>query len=251
MKKSVSFMATTFVLLQSNSYAQTSKEVLTKMKAAIASDKTYQAIILMSTDAGKAGKMQMQLDLKTEQKKMALKITPIGQATGQMAMAAAMTNSQMYDDGITMYQYMPAQKMYRKRPSTGGSIGLPMDSIVKGDINKLSTAFKVSGTENVAGKACTVLVSSSPKNAQGQSGVTKLYVDKATYHFKQLVMEMSGAGPQGPNTIKTTMVVKSESSNMPINPSVFKFVPPAGSKEAPEQPQGGAPGMGAPGRKKQ
>ncbi len=219
--------------------------ILKKAQESMLSLNTYQATMLMTMDMGQMGSMAMNSDLKMKpkQNKFAMKMSPTGAPTGQMAMAAQMMNMTIVADGKNMYMYMPAMKGYRKGP------------IDKRMMNPGSMAFQQAGkgkpkyirTENVSGKPAHVLqVIPDPRTIGGAKGDMLLFLDAATSRFRQMTMKMSapgGSAGQPGMTQTMKLLVKNEVVNAPIPDSVFRFVPPPGAKEMKGGP-GGMGGMG-------
>src|SRR2546421_12454025 len=75
--------------------------IMKKSMAAMSGAKTYQATIQMNTTMGPANSATASMDIKMvpAQGKLAVKMAPVGQATGLMAQAAMFMNMTMVDDG--------------------------------------------------------------------------------------------------------------------------------------------------------
>jgi outer membrane lipoprotein-sorting protein len=210
----------------------TAVEILKKTQALMEGAKTYQAVMLVNSDAGKAGRMTMRLDLKTSGKKSSFSTTSVGQPTGQFAMAGAMGGSQIVDDGQNMWIYSPAMKTYAKRPSTGGknrNMASPFNDIA--GMTKESNLV-LAGTESIAGKPAYV-IKVNPKNPARSNQTITFYIDQASYHMKQMKVNSSAPSmaSKTPQPIEVLVKVQSEKFNEPIPDSAFRFSPPAGAKE--------------------
>jgi outer membrane lipoprotein-sorting protein len=218
--------------------APTAVEILKKTQSIMEKAKTYQAVMLVNTDAGKMGKMTLRLDIKKSGKKSALSTSPVGQASGQFAMLGAGASSQIVDDGVNMWIYTPMLKSYMKRPSMGGKgVASPFQDIA--GMTKQAD-IKLTGTESVSGRPSYVIQVNPKKAPKGGSQKVTFYIDQATYHMTQMKMNsttpsMSGSSQQ----VLVTMQVQSEKFDQPVADSAFRFTPPAGVKEM----QGGFPGM--------
>jgi len=239
--------------------------IVKKATAAISGAKTYQATWEITSSAGQMGSMVLNMDMKRvpASGKTYMKIAPTGQATGMMAMGAAMANTTMVDDGKTAYVYMQAQGGYYKTPhqkNSSGSMKNPLDIA-----NQKNATFKLKGTENVKGSPCYVIDVKSPAQVLPNGMVLQIsmYIDKATNKTKQikqvmtlpssLMSGMPGGQPNAasgktsapPMQVTTLMVMKSEKLNAPLPDSAFKFTPPAGAKELQGKPMGlGGMGLG-------
>lgn len=221
----------------------TAAEILKKTQAAVNGAKTYQATILVSNNAGKLGSMNLRMDVKTSGNKSAITTSVIGQPTGQLAMAAAMSGTQIIDDGQNMWVYNTAMKSYSKRPSTGGKGANNPFKDISGLTKNANVA--VVGTENIAGKPAYVVQITPKVKGKGAPDKVLIYIDQASYHMRQMKMNTSAASPQGTQAISMVMQVQNERLNAPIPDAVFHFTPPPGAKEM----QGGGfmGGMGRPG----
>lgn len=223
--------------------APSGEEIIKRASAAMQSARSYQAVWQMSMNMGQMGSVSLAMDIKMiPGKKMYMKMTPVGQPTGQMAMGAAMMNMQMVDDGTNMWAYMPAMKQYNKGPSQvkASQMNLTrMAGVAPG------ATYKLVGTENVGGRPAHK-IQVTLKNVQIAGGGKQsmhIFIDQATNRFRQMTMSM--ALPAGPNQpaqqMNMNMLVTNEKVNAPIPASYFKFTPPPGAREV----QGG-PGMGMP-----
>ncbi len=209
--------------------------IIKKAQAAMNNVNSYQAVWEMQTSMGPQGSMSMTMTMKSKPKegKFIIKIAPAGKPTGQMAMAGAMMNMEMVDDGKTMYMYMPVMGGYRKGPHTPNMNMKPGDMALRMAKN---ASFTYKGVSNVGGRPAYVL-KVVPKNLPaGVTADTLLYIDRATNRIRKSTSTQS----RGPQKVSTVMLVKSDAVNGPIPDSAFKFVPPPGAKEI----QGGGPGMG-------
>lgn len=229
------------LLMAQSLAAPSGEEIIKKASAAMQSAKSYQAVWQMNMSMGPMGSVSLAMDIKMlPGKKMYMKMTPIGQPTGQMAMGAAMMNMQMVDDGKNMWAYMPATKQYSKSPSQvkASQMNLTrMAGVAPG------ATYKLVGTENVGGRPAHK-IQVMLKNVQiagGGKQAMHIFIDQATNRFRQMTMSMTlPAGPNQPaQQMNMSMLVTNERVNAPIPASVFQFTPPPGAKET----QGG---MGMP-----
>lgn len=224
--------------------------------AYMSAGKSYQGLWETTNSMGQMGSMTLNMDMKMvpASGKAYMKVTPTGQATGMMAMGAAMANATIVDDGKNMYMYMQAVNGYFKQPhgaAQGGQFRSPLQVL-----NQKGATYKLIGTEKVGRSVCSVIQVSPPENAQlkarGMTMKTTVYIDKATNRLKQIKevttipAAMMGAAGGGngqaggaPQQVTTTMVPKSEKLNENIPESTFKFTPPAGVQEI----KGGMAGM--------
>jgi outer membrane lipoprotein-sorting protein len=240
--------------------------IMRKAGEAMMRAKTYQATWAMTSTMGTMGSLQMNMEVRTipASGKTFLRISPAGQASGMMAMGAAMANSLIVDDGKTTYVYMQAMGGYSKRPHTGGQN--PAIASVMGAAGRPNAKFALAGSATIAGRPCYVIdVKAAPPGRLAQSGMkvkTTAYVDKGTGRTRQVktvtsfpagMMGGPRAGSNAPRSttpssppmqLTTVMLVKSERLDEPISDNVFRFTPPAGAKEIKGGPMG-MPGMGA------
>jgi outer membrane lipoprotein-sorting protein len=233
--------------------APTAQDILKKAEATMNGARTYQAAFRTNVSMGQMGSISMNMRIRAiPNKKMSMTTTPNGQPTGMMAMGAANANMTVVDDGKTFWVYMPAMKMYSKRPS---QIAQKKTTDVTG-INQFAKVgdVKLLRTENIGGRPAYV-IQVIPKAGMlpGAKQTILIYIDRATNRFKQMKMDIqmpAGTGPNGqptpPQTMNTTVVVMNETLNAPIPDSVFKFTPPPGVKEMKGGMTGGS-GMGMPG----
>lgn len=249
----VAVLCAVAALAAGSASAQDGKAILKKMSSTmqetVAGASTYQSTMLMTTSMGQMGSMTARMEIKMlPKRKMAMDMNPVGAGTGMMAMGAAMAQMKMVDDGKNMWMYMVKMKQYMKQPSQVAKQTSPygMSGMGMGiNPSQMNGDAKLIGTENVAGKPAWVLQVSNfmPKGAKaGQNAKLVLYVDKASYHMKQMKMSMQIPVGQGqpPQQMNVTMVVEREVLNAPIPASTFVFAPPAGASEM----KGGMPGMG-------
>jgi len=225
--------------------APTAADVIQKSKTTYNAMKTYQGKWQMDMKMGQMGSMSMLMDVKMLPGKAArIATSPVGQATGMMAMGAAMSQMQMVDDGKTAWTYMPAMKMYTKAPSQVKTQSI-MDSMVGG--RKLEADYKLLPAKTIAGRPCFA-IKVIPKAANGANANVVIYIDQATYRLKRMVTTASRTMGTGPNAQKMdsnmTMVINSETVNGAISPNLFKFSPPAGTKEMDPRMMGGGMGGG-------
>ncbi len=199
--------------------ADTAEQIVKKAEAAVKSAKTYQAVYSMAMNMGQMGRMQMTMNVKTiPGKKIAMTMTPMG--------------VQMVDDGTSMWTYMSAMKTYSKGPSQVAKNSQTSMTQLGGIGNK-AVSYKLLRTESVAGKLNHVIqIIPKAALAPGVTSTILLYVDQATNRMTQLKVSGSGAVQPGAPPMKQEMLmtVSGEKFNAPIPDSMFKFVPPPGSK---------------------
>jgi outer membrane lipoprotein-sorting protein len=219
--------------------------------------------------------VNIEMKMVPSQGKFAMRMSPAGQATGQMAMMGAMLNMQTVDDGKNMYTYSPLMQGYQKGPHNSKINLDPRKQFMQqAELSK----FKYLRTEKLAGQDTHVIemimdMKKASEAAEKRTGrkmpvpigqsppmKAEMYVDVATSRFKQMVMHMDmgpmmgamGGANAKPGTappsmkMDMTMAVKREVVNAPIPESAFKFTPPAGAKLLPGKP-GTMGGMGMPG----
>ena len=90
--------------------------VVRKMQTAAAAAKSYQATMLINVTMGRMGSMVMSMDIRMlpQNGKMHVKVSPTGQATGQMQLGVLMASMEAVDDGKYTYLYRPSQGIYQK-----------------------------------------------------------------------------------------------------------------------------------------
>ena len=214
------------LLACSQAQAQTAQQIIDRVTAAYKNAKTYQANMAINTNAGPQGSMTMNMDIKSQQnQKYAIRMSATG--TGQAAQMAGMLNMQMVDNGKTAYTYMPMMGGYTKKPhvaNAGALNGMPSSpaAFFKGGGN-----YKLLAPTRVNGVPVYTVQMSNPRG-----GTATLYVDKATYHLKQIKA-------MGQNGQPVTVNVTNERLNAPLPANAFVFTPPPGAKEV----KGGGPGM--------
>lgn len=232
--------------------AQSAADVMKKANSLYTGAKTYQATMVMDMTMGALGSMSTVTEVKSVGKtRVSTKTTSQGKPTGQMAMGAANLNIQMIDDGTTMYTYMAGQNKYMKRPHVAGAAGMSSVMPFMGDPTKLKATYKMLPATTLNGTpvyAIEVTPAAGSGMPGGNGSTTVIYIDKNTYHFKELKVKSSQPAGQGKTmNMDMTMLIKNEKFNQPIPDSVFKFTPPAGATEM--QGFGGMMG-GAPGGKR-
>jgi outer membrane lipoprotein-sorting protein len=216
-------------------------DILKKTQALVDSARTYQATVLIKSDAGKQGSMTLRTMLKAAGNKQSSSTAVIGQPTGSFAIAAMSAGIQTVDDGKTMWIYSPMMKGYHKRPSMGKkAIKSPFS-----DVARLTRDADVSlgGIENVSGKPSYV-IRLTPKQPERKGEKVTIYVEQGNYHMRQMRLESPGRGGDGKAAQPSTVLIQvtNEKFNEPIPDSAFKFTPPPGAKEM----VGGMFGGGAP-----
>lgn len=230
-------------LAASAAAAQDAAAIMKRAEQAIQNARTYQAVWQMTTSMGQMGSMTMKMEIKKSGNKTAMKMSPVGQPTGMMAMGATMANMQMVDDGKTSWVYLAGMNGYMKQPSQASNRPNPAQMM---GIGGQEATYKLLRTEQVGGKPAYV-IQVIPKNANDprlrnmQNLQVLAYVDKATGRTRQMRMSGTMSGPQGQSQpMNINMIIQNEQVNVPIPDSVFKFTPPTGAK----QMKGG---MGMPG----
>lgn len=274
-----SMMALALFLASRAMAAPDAAAIMKKATASMKGLKTYQATWVMTMGMGAMGTMSINMDMKMipGQGKFAMKMSPTGQATGQMAMAGAMANMQSVDDGKNMYMYLPVMGGYQKGPHNPALNMDPRKQMMEQTEN---ANFKYLRMEKMAGRDTHVIEAlidmrkameaqakrsgrtlQVPPGAQNMPPMkAEMYVDAATGRMKQMVMHMNmggmmgGAGASRPGapkppamTMDMKMAVTREVLNAPIPDAAFKFTPPPGAKLLQGTPGGmgmGMPGMG-------
>ncbi|MEP6757152.1 MAG: hypothetical protein ABJA67_16730 [Chthonomonadales bacterium] len=227
--ESTTIIGMALLAVSSTVYAQTPQEIITRNQAVMKGAKTYQAVMSMTQNMGAQGSMMLNVEAKIAGKKSMMKISPTGQATGLMAMGAAMANVEVYNDGTKMITYMKSLNTYSEQPSKAGS-STPFD-FTKSLTANSGSKWKLNGVVKVNGKDAFSLSLSMPAGKTGSTQTTNVFIAKSNYHLlKMTTVSKINAGPQGPMSMASELLVKSEKLNDPLSDSVFKFVPPSGAK---------------------
>jgi outer membrane lipoprotein-sorting protein len=222
------------LLVPPSAGAQDARAIVQKMVDAYSGAKTYQATYATQMAMGQ-GTMTTNTDVKKSNGKVSVHST----SQGAPGMPAGGMNMLMVDDGQFQYVYLPAMNQYMKRPHGSSAGMLGMASITPGDMAKqvvkdTTTVYKLLAPATMDGRAVYVIEATNPKQPAMKN---LLYVDKASYHLKQVKLQ----GGQGRSIV---LNIKNEKLNAPIPDSAFVFTPPKGATEMKGGP-GAAPGGGA------
>jgi outer membrane lipoprotein-sorting protein len=239
--------------LPNTASADSAKDVLARMAATYNKAKTYQgSVVTKQSGKGPDGKFvsvttTMQIKYLTPNL-FNLQVTATG--TGIAAKSAGQNNRQQVSDGKTVYTYSPVFKQYKKEPA-GAQIPLNKILPMLQGIESATEQASLLPEKTVHGHPAFV-VSFTPKMQPNMTAEQKkqfqelaktfkfhLMIDKKSYQLLQA--EQYVASPQG--SLTTALDMNSQVIGGNISKSIFKFTPPAGSKEATASPAGagGAP----------
>jgi outer membrane lipoprotein-sorting protein len=217
------------------SKAQSAQDLVKKSKEIMKNAKTVQLHMIVENDLGAKGKSSQFTDIKmVPGKRLAMSG---GGTSKDSPLASGQPRTQVYDDGTTLYAYLPSKKQYRKMPSQAAKIA-NISNTIDGKIAGINLVYKKLPDTNFDGTKCYAIQADLP----GSKGATKtiMYIDKST----GLPRGIRTTATQGKEVIlKTTITMKDVKLNAPIPESAFKFKPPAGSTEIkgpPPQNGGGA-----------
>lgn len=209
----------------------TAAEILKRVQALADGAKTYQATIIVNTNAGKQGTMSLRLDIKTSGNKGSLATSLVGQPIGELARRAVVSSMQIVDDGQSTWLYNAGAKTYARRPSNSGKNARSAIN----DMAKLTkdSTLTLAAPERIGGKRVYVIQAIPKKAGLNQPEKETLYIEQDTFHLRQkrVITRTRSGGTEGPTRVLTTMLVQNERFNAPIPDSAFRFVPPAGAKE--------------------
>jgi len=210
--------------------AQNADQIVTKMNAAYANAKTYQAVYQTELSMKSKGSMSLTIELKTvPEKKLYFHIAPSGPGTGEMGRRSAGLRMLVVDDGQTGLAYFEALKRYTKGPHAASFDAITASyGILLGHMKPKPGSVHLLRSQTLSGRPVYVLQMGKPSaSAESERFSMRIYVDQQTY----LVRRTETNGQNKGDPVSAVTAVTSDRVGAPLPDSAFQFRPPSDATE--------------------